>query len=110
MQRRPRLGLVLLLTLTTGGAARAQVDNISHNNALVHYRLGEDLMHNEQFEKAADEFQSAIKLDPLLTIAHYELGQSYMALRRYVEAIRAYVGCRNAYETLAGLVARNDFT
>src|SRR5258705_11471086 len=110
MQRRPRLGLVLLLTLTTGGAARAQVDNVTHTNALVHYRLGEDLMHNEQFEKASQEFQAAIKLDPLLTIAHYELGQSYMAQRRYVEAIRAYVGCRTAFQTMAAMVARNDFT
>jgi len=111
MQRRPLLGLVLAITLATGGRAFAQVvDDISHTNALVHYRLGEDLMHNEQFEKAAEEFQSAIKLDPLLTIAHYELGQSYMALRRYVEAIRAYVGCRTAFQTMAAMVAHNDFT
>ncbi len=111
MSTRELLGFVLTLTLLTGGRAFAQaVDDISHTNALVHYRLGEDLMHSEQFEKAAGEFQSAVKLDPLLTIAHYELGQSYMALRRYVEAIRAYVGCRTAFETLAAMVARNDFT
>src|SRR5258705_11928555 len=110
MQRRPRLGLVLLLTLTTGGAARAQVDNVTHTNALVHYRLGEDLMHNEQFEKATDEFRSAIKLDPLLTIAHYELGQAYMAQRRYAEAVLAYIGCRTAVQTMAAMIARNDFT
>jgi len=111
MSTRALLGFVLTLTLLTGGRAFAQaVDNISHNNALVHYRLGEDLMHNEQFEKAADEFQSAIKFDPLLTIAHYDLGQSYMALRRYVEAVRAYIGCRTAYQTMAAMVAHNDFT
>src|SRR5712691_2795388 len=111
MRRCPLLGLVLAITLATGGRAFAQaVDDISHTNALVHYRLGEDLMHSEQFEKAAGEFQAAIKLDPLLTIAHYELGQSYMALRRYVEAIRAYLGCRTAFETMAAMVARNDFT
>src|SRR5204863_5784984 len=72
--------------------------------------LGEDLMHGEQFDKAAAEFQSAIKLDPLLTIAHYELGQSHMALHRYVEAVRAYIGCRTAFQTMAAMVARNDFT
>jgi tetratricopeptide (TPR) repeat protein len=105
------LGFVLTLTLLTGGRAFAQVvDDISHTNAIVHYRSGEELMHSEQFEKAADEFQSAIRLDPLLTIAHYELGQSYMALRRYVEAIRAYIGCRTAFQSVAALVARNDFT
>ena len=111
MTTRALFGFVLTLTLLTGGRALAQaVDDISHTNALVHYRLGEDLMHSEQFEKASAEFQTAIKLDPLLTIAHYELGQSYMALRRYVEAIRAYLGCRTAFETMAAMVARNDFT
>lgn len=111
MRRCRLLGFAVALTLTAASGARAQaVDAISHNNALVHYRLGEELMHDEQFEKAAEEFQAAIRFDPLLTIAHYELGQSYMALRRYVEAVRAYVGCRNAYDTLASLVARNDFT
>ena len=111
MTTRALLGSVLTLTLLTGGRTYAQaVDDISHTNALVHYRLGEDLMHSEQFEKASGEFQSAIKFDPLLTIAHYELGQSYMQQRRYVEAIRAYVGCRTAYQTLAAMVARNDFT
>jgi len=33
-----------------------------------------------------------------------------MALRRYVEATRAYLGCRSAYEALAAMVSRNDFT
>jgi len=103
-------GVALAIVLATAGAAAAQiVDDVSHHQALVHYRLGEELMHGEQFEKAASEFQTAIKLDPLLTIAHYELGQAYMAVRRYVEAIRAYVACQTAFETLAGMVARNDF-
>lgn len=99
-----------LALLATRPVAAQTVDDLSHRNALTHYRLGEDLMHGEQFEKAADEFQAAVKLDPLLTIAHYELGQAYMAQRRYVEAIRAYVACRTAFQTMAGMVARNDFT
>jgi tetratricopeptide (TPR) repeat protein len=65
-------------------------------------------MRAEQFAKAADEFQVAIKFDPLLTIAHYELGQSYMALRQYQDAIRAYLGCRSAFQSIAGLVNHND--
>jgi tetratricopeptide (TPR) repeat protein len=66
-------------------------------------------LHNEQFAKAADEFQIAIKFDPLLTIAHYELGQSYMALRQYQDAIRAYVACRTAFQTMAAMISHNDF-
>jgi hypothetical protein len=41
MATRPVLGLVLTLTLATVGRAFPQsVDDISHTNALVHYRLG----------------------------------------------------------------------
>jgi tetratricopeptide (TPR) repeat protein len=108
---RPALSaFALCLMLLSCGTAFAQlVDDVSHNNALTHYRFGEDLMRAEQFANARDEFQLAIKLDPLLTIAHYELGQSYMALRQYQEAIRAYLGCKNAYESLAALISHNDF-
>ena len=44
------------------------------------------MFRDEQFAKAIPEFQQAIKFDPLLTIAHYELGQTFMALRQYREA------------------------
>jgi tetratricopeptide (TPR) repeat protein len=110
MRLQTRCALALCLALALTGPASAQlVDDVSHVNALTHYRLGEELFHDEQFAKAADQFQIAIKFDPLLTIAHYELGQSYMALRQYQEAIRAYVACRSAFETMASMVARNDF-
>jgi len=109
MRLRTRCFFVLLLTCALAGRASAQlVDDVSHANAITHYRIGEELFHDEQFAKAAEEFQVAIKFDPLLTIAHYELGQSFMALRQYREAIRAYVGCRTAFQTMAGLLTRNE--
>jgi len=111
MQLRTRCTFVLCLTLAFAGRASAQlVDDVGHANALTHYRLGEELFRSEQFAKAADEFQAAIKFDPLLTIAHYELGQSYMALRQYQSAVRAYVGCRDAFQSMASMITRNDFT
>ena len=109
MRLRTRCFFAFFLTFALAGRASAQlVDDISHNNALVHYRFGEELFRDEMFAKAAEEFQVAIKFDPLLTIAHYELGQSFMALRQYREAIRAYVGCRTAFQSLAGLLTRNE--
>jgi Tfp pilus assembly protein PilF len=110
MRLQTRCVLVLCFALAPASRASAQlVDDVSHVNALTHYRLGEELFRDEQFAKAAAEFQIAIKFDPLLTIAHYELGQSYMALRQYREAIRAYVGCRTAFESMASMLAHNDF-
>jgi tetratricopeptide (TPR) repeat protein len=71
--------------------------------ALRHYRAGQELMESEQFEKAADEYQKAINSDPLLTLAHYGLGQANMALRRFAGAIRAFTNCREAFRTLHAL-------
>ena len=107
--RLPTCVVATLATVILSASASAQlVDDISHTKALAHYRLGEDLYRTERFAQAIDEFQLAIHFDPLLTLAHYELGQSYMALHRYQEAVRAYVACRTAFESMAGLMARDD--
>jgi tetratricopeptide (TPR) repeat protein len=107
---RARVLFVISLTVASAGPAAAQqlVDDVSHANALTHYRLGEELFRDEQFAKAIPEFQLAIKFDPLLTIGHYELGQTYMALRQYREAIRAYVDCRAAFQSMAGLLTQHE--
>ena len=57
-------------------------------------------MHVEAFEQAVREFRAAIALDPLLVIAHYDLGQAYMALKAYPAAVKAYLGCRDAIDQL----------
>jgi tetratricopeptide (TPR) repeat protein len=103
------LFLSLVLVPPAAAAAAQLVDAASHANALTHFRLGEDLLRREQFEDAVTEFQAAIKLDPLLTIAHYELGQTYMAMHRYADAVRAYLACRDATDTISRLAERNNF-
>ena len=102
------LFLSLALGLAPPGSAQL-ADAVSHENALAHYRQGEDLFHREQFEGAVTEFQTAIKFDPLLTIAHYELGQTFMAMHRYSDAVRAYLACRDAFEKITVLAQRNTF-
>ena len=100
--------LVSLLLLVAAPAARSQTlpDELRRRDALQHYRAGQELMSAEQFEKAADEFRAAIDRDPLLALAHYGLGQAYMALHRYASAVLAFTGCREAYERLAGMAGR----
>lgn len=92
-----------LLLLLPPAAAGQIVDEARRQQAVVHYRAGQDLMFAEQFEKAAEQFRRAIGLDPLLTLAHYGLGQSYMAVKRYASAIQAYTDCREAYRTIFAL-------
>ncbi len=75
--------------------------------ALDHYEKGRDAMAAERLDDAVREFKSAVQLDPLLTFAHYRLGQAYMGLKQYAEAERAFLACREAHEKLAGMRLSN---
>jgi tetratricopeptide (TPR) repeat protein len=75
--------------------------------ALDHYKKGQDAMSSERLEQAVREFKAAIELDPLLTLAHFRLGQAHMGLRDYPQAERDFLGCRDAYEKIAGLEFSN---
>jgi Tfp pilus assembly protein PilF len=96
----------LLATLSIPAAA--QTTNTARNTqALQRYRAGQELLRAEQFEKAATEFSAAIDLDPLLALAHYGLGQSYMGLKRYTSAVQAFVDCRETYRKIIGMRESN---
>lgn len=90
-------------------AAQKIADAPSHREALVHFRAGQELMSAEQFARAADEFAKAIDLDPLLSIAYYQLGQASMNLQRYASAIKAYKDCIEAERQLFSLKQTNRF-
>ena len=78
---------------------------------MEHYEKGRDAMATERFEEAVAEFQAAIELDPLFTLAYYRKGQAHMTLKEYAQAERAFIGCREAHQNLAGLQLsdREDF-
>jgi tetratricopeptide (TPR) repeat protein len=100
------LFVAILATLST--AADAQTANrVRHTQALERYRAGQELLRSERFDKAAAEFSAAIELDPLLALAHYGLGQSYMGLKRYASAIQAFSDCRETYRKIIGLRESN---
>jgi Tfp pilus assembly protein PilF len=94
----PAIGLVLVLAAGLANSPLNQTQK--REEAQRRFRTGEDNMHAEEFEKAALEFKAAIALDPLLILAHYNLGQSYMALKAYPAAVQAYLGCRDAVDQL----------
>ena len=99
------VGALLLWTVP----ASAQVaDELSRRRALQHHRAGQELMLDERYDRAAAEFIEAKQLDPLLTVAHYGLGQAYMALRRYASAVQAFIGARGAYQAIADLRQRDE--
>jgi Tfp pilus assembly protein PilF len=101
-------GIVLVLLLALSVPVVAQSTNSLRNSqALQRYRAGQELLRAEQFQKAAVEFSAAIELDPLLALAHYGLGQSYMGLKRYASAIQAFIGSREAYRKIIAMREEN---
>jgi len=91
------LGLALALAIGPAGGATAAKNR---RVALEHHRAGEAFLQSEQFEEAAEQFGRAIALDPLLVVAHYNLGYASMLLRRYPDAVRGYEGCADAIDRL----------
>jgi len=109
MMRRVLCVVALAFTIGVPSSAQQLASDQDRRAALEFYRRGAELMTAEQFEKAAEEFTKAIEKDPLMTLAHYQLGQSYMNLQRYASAIKSYQDCIRASETLFQLGASNRF-
>src|SRR5262245_18910127 len=68
------------------------------SSASDHFREGMVALASEHYEKAEAEFRNATEIDPLYDAAFYELGQVYMATKRYGEAVKAYLASRAAFE------------
>ncbi len=110
MQRRSGiLALVLAVGLAPCLLAQQIADDKSRREAIQFYRAGREFFAAERFDRAAEEFTKAIGKDPLFTLAHYSLGQSYMNLRRYTSAIKAFGDCIKASRALYDLAETNRF-
>jgi tetratricopeptide (TPR) repeat protein len=98
-----------MLTLTISGSLHAQVAReADRTEALVLFRAGQEFLSAEKFERAIDAFSSALRKDPLLSIAHYGVGQANMNLRRYASAAKAYKDCIEALRTVHKLQQAGD--
>jgi len=93
------LAVVLASAPVFGGAAQATLKD--HIDAMRHLRLGQENFHAEKWDVAEREFKAAVALEPALEMAHYGLGQVYMATKRYPLAVQAYTVCRDVH--MAGI-------
>ena len=108
--RWPSAVAVLAIILTAAPVLHGQLaDAPSHQEALELFRTGQEFLSAEQFERAADAFSRSVGRDRLLSIAHYGLGQSYMNLRRYASAAKAYKDCIESMRTLHDLQETRRF-
>jgi tetratricopeptide (TPR) repeat protein len=104
MRWSPVLTFTLLAALAAAPApAGPLADDVTRRQALEHYRAGQELMFAEAWERAEVEFKAAIRLDPLMVLAHYGLGQTYMATKRYPEAVRAFNATIGAHKEMDSL-------
>ena len=99
--------MAAILAATLACLVAAQIPGTPHvvpeaqrREAIQHYRAGQQLMLQEQFEGAIQEFTRAVQIDPLLTLAHYGLGKAHMSLKNYPAAIRGFLACRDAYREI----------
>jgi tetratricopeptide (TPR) repeat protein len=76
--------------------------------ALRHYRLGEQALHFEHYDDAEKQFQGAAQLDPFLDLAQYGLGQVYMATKRYRLAVNAYNKCRDVFRAATAELLQDE--
>jgi tetratricopeptide (TPR) repeat protein len=99
---------LLLAGLALGGAAQDTPPTAirAREEAQQHERAGEKLLEAHSWAQAAEEFRAAAALDPLLVLAHYNLGQSLVAQKQYAEAVAAYEACRDAFERRNSLSER----
>ena len=91
-----RLALVTCLVSASAASAQVVPDEATRRAAVERFWAGQELLQAEHYERAVTEFRAAIALNPLLTDAHYGLGQAHMGLRRYVSAALAFQSCLEA--------------
>jgi tetratricopeptide (TPR) repeat protein len=91
--------------------ARPQQPPTEHEKqqATEHYRAGQEALRTEKYEVAEREFQTSIKLDPSYELPRYGLGQTYMAMKRYPDAITSFQKCRDVFHANATTDAADDF-
>ena len=93
----------VMVALTVSASAQQIATEQNRREALQFFRIGQEFLSAERFDKAAEQFLKAVQKDGLLTAAHYGLGQSYMGIRRYVSAAKAFGDCLEAFKALHGL-------
>jgi tetratricopeptide (TPR) repeat protein len=98
-----RLVFTATLAVLVAAAAAAQLSPDRAQEAQRQYRAGLELMSAERWDEAAEKFKGAVAIDPLMAMAHYNLGQCRMHTRRYAEAVTAFQDCRTAFERLSSV-------
>ena len=88
---------ILVMFLFAGSAAAQQVSTADRDRARTQNRLGWEALRAEKYEQAVTSFQEAIAIRRDYEYAHYGLGRTYLAMRRYADAVTVLEKCKNLY-------------
>lgn len=93
MPARFNLGVTLLNERRPEDARAAFTQMLAQdaNSADAHYGLGLALADEDKYQAAIDEFKTAAGLNPQISGIYLEIGNCYGKLKRYDEAIAAYL-------------------
>ncbi|MFL6279514.1 MAG: tetratricopeptide repeat protein [Vicinamibacterales bacterium] len=80
-------------------AGASQLSEREQHAASQHFKRGMESLISEKYDAAETEFKAAVAIDPLYDAAFYGLGQTYMATKRYPDALKAYLASRDAFKT-----------
>jgi tetratricopeptide (TPR) repeat protein len=101
MSIRKIIGSVLAGTLFAVSPIEAQQIN-ARERAREPYTEGLHHMRVEAFEKAAQAFQEATRIDPTFEMAYYQLGRAHLTLKNFTSAVYALVKSRDLFIEEAG--------
>lgn len=74
----------------------------ARERARAPYKVGLENMKAEAWEEAVKSFKTAIDIDSTFEMAHYMLGRTHMAQKKFAEAAAAYEKCRTLYQQQSG--------
>ena len=94
---------LLAFALSVLAPSQELADKQKRQEAFDRYQAGMKHMRSESWDEAEREFKAAVRLDPLMTLAYYSLGQTYMATKRFPDAVKAFEACNEAYLKVASL-------
>jgi tetratricopeptide (TPR) repeat protein len=97
--------LVAVAGLDAAAGCAPVADAARQEEALQSFRAGEESLAAGAWDEAAARFADAARLDALLPLARYGLGQAHMGAQRYAQAVQAFTDSREAFRCLASTTA-----
>ena len=97
----PAMAIVLCASSAASGQARHQLQQQAQQHlreqARVPYRAGIEHLRAESLDAAERAFRQAIEIDAAFEMAHYMLGRTHMAQKRYASATVSLIQARDLF-------------